>query len=245
MAAAAEAAHKEGAAVIHIHVRDKDGEPTVDLGRVKEVMAAITERVPTCLLQLSTGGIEPAYADRVKQVELLPRMATLNPATMTWGLGEFRNPPKEMRKMAARMLELGVKPEVEIYDYGHIELMKTLMKENLLAEPVNVSFVLGTPGGAPGTPTNLINMLSMLPASCNWQIIAVGRSNLPLTTMGIALGGNARTGLEDTLLLRKGVLGDNASLTRRLVGICKAMEREVATVAETIQLLHLPELKHA
>jgi uncharacterized protein (DUF849 family) len=243
MAAAAEAAHQEGAAVVHCHIRDKNGFPTVDKVRVKECLDAIRERVPDVLIQLSTGGIEPAYADRAAQVELLPRMASLNPATMTFGLAEFRNPPQEMRKMAARMKELGVKPELEIYDYGHVDLAMTLLKEGLLVEPLQFSIVLGVAGGAAATPANLVNIVNNLPSGAAWQIIAVGRYNLQLTTMGVAMGGNARTGLEDTLMIRKGELGDNGSLVKRLAGICKAMEREVATVEQTLKLLRLPELK--
>lgn len=210
---------------------------------MKAYFEAIHEAAPTCLLQLSTGGIEPTYADRSAQVELLPRMASLNPATMTFGLAEFRNPPKEMRLLAGRMKELGVKPELEIYDYGHVELAMALVKEGLVNPPLSFSIVLGTVGGAPATPANLVNMVALLPPDANWQIIAIGRWNLQLTTMGIAMGGNARTGLEDTLMIRKGVLGDNGALTKRLVAICKSMEREVATVEQTIGRLKLPELR--
>jgi uncharacterized protein (DUF849 family) len=245
IAAAAEAAYKEGAAVVHTHVRDKEGKPTVDKGRVKAYFQAISERVPNMLIQLSTGGIEPTYADRAAQVELLPRMASLNPCTMSFGMAEFRNPPKEMRMLAAKMKELGVKPELEIYDYGHLDVAMSLVKEGLLVEPLSFSLVLGVAGGAAATPANLVNIVNNLPKGANWQIIAIGRFNLPLTAMGIAMGGNARTGLEDTLQIRKGVLGDNGALTKRLVGIVRAMEREIATPEQTIKLLQLPEPKAA
>lgn len=147
--------------------------------------------------------------------------------------------------LAAKMKELGVKPELEIYDYGHLDVAMSLVKEGLLLEPLSFSIVLGVAGGAAATPANLVNIVNNLPAGANWQIIAIGRFNLPLTAMGIAMGGNARTGLEDTLMIRKGQLGDNGSLTKRLVGIVKSMEREIATVEQTIQRLKLPELKKA
>ncbi len=245
MAAAAEGAYKAGAAVVHMHIRDEKGFPTVDLKRVKLILDTVHERVPEVLIQLSTGGIEPTYEDRARQVELLPRMASLNPCTMTFGLAEFRNPPKEMRKLAARMRELGVKPELEVYDYGHLDVAMTLFKEGLLAEPLQFSIVLGVAGGAAATPTNLANIVGMLPKGAIWQVIAIGRANLPLTIIGAAMGGNARTGLEDTLMLRKGVQADNASLVKRLVDICKAMERPIATPEEAVKLLQLPEPKHA
>ncbi len=243
MAIAAENAHKAGAAIVHVHVRDENGFPTVDLKRVKQVLHAIHERVPEVLIQLSTGGIEPTYEDRARQVELLPRMASLNPCTMTFGLAEFRNPPKEVRKLAARMLELGVKPELEVYDYGHLDVAMTLFKEGLLAEPLQFSIVLGVAGGAAATPQNLSNIVSNLPKGAIWQVIAIGRANLPLTTIGVAMGGNARTGLEDTLYLRKGELADNASLVARLVQVAKSLDRPIATSAEAEKLLHLPALQ--
>jgi len=245
MALAAEGAYKAGAAIVHVHVRDEKGFPTVELTRVKQVLDAIRERVPEVLIQLSTGGIEPAYADRARQVELLPRMASLNPCTMTFGLAEFRNPPKEMRKLAARMRELGVKPELEIYDYGHLDVVMSMFKEGLLAEPLQFSIVLGVAGGAAATPHNLCNIVSNLPKGAIWQVIAIGRANLPLTTIGVAMGGNARTGLEDTLYLRKGELADNASLVARLVQVAKVLERSIATPEEATKLLQLPSVQSA
>lgn len=244
MAIAAEGAHKAGAAIVHVHVRDERGLPTVELKRVKQVLDAIHARVPEVLIQLSTGGIEPTYADRAKQVELLPRMASLNPCTMTFGLAEFRNPPKEMRKLAARMMELGVKPELEIYDYGHLDVAMTMFKEGLLAEPLQFSIVLGVAGGAAATPQNLSNIVSNLPKGAIWQVIAIGRANLPLTTIGVAMGGNARTGLEDTLYLRKGELAGNAALVARLVQVAKVLDRPIATSAEAEKLLQLPSVQN-
>jgi 3-keto-5-aminohexanoate cleavage enzyme len=244
LAIAAEQCYKAGAAIVHLHIRDEKGAPTVNPKRVKECLDAIHARVPEVLTQLSTGGFD-AYEERAKVVEVRPRMASLNPCTMSFGLSEFRNPPKEMRKLAARMRELGVKPELEIYDYGHLGVCLSLLKEGLLAEPLQFSIVLGVPGGAAATPQNLVNMVANLPTGATWQVVAVGRLNLELTTIAVAMGGNARTGLEDTLYLRKGVLADNASLVARLVQVCKGLERPIATPAEAVKLLQLPELKQA
>jgi uncharacterized protein (DUF849 family) len=120
-----------------------------------------------------------------------------------------------------------------------------LIKEGLVAEPLQFSIVLGVAGGAAATPQNLVNMVANLPTGATWQVVAVGRLNLELTTIAVAMGGNARTGLEDTLYLRKGVLADNASLVARLVQVCKGLERPIATPAEAVKLLQLPELKQA
>jgi 3-keto-5-aminohexanoate cleavage enzyme len=186
------------------------------------------------LVQLSTGvGLETPFEEREKLVELRPRMATLNPCSMSFGAGEFRNPPAGVRRLASRMRELNVKAELEIYDMGHIPVCLALLEEGLLVEPLQFSIVMGVRGGMAATVDNLLHAVRMLPATAVWQIIAVGRANLELSAIAVAIGGNARTGLEDTLHLRKGELApSNAALIRRLANVCETLERPVATVAE-------------
>jgi uncharacterized protein (DUF849 family) len=168
-------------------------------------------------------------------------MATLNPCSMTFGTGEFRNPPAGVRRLAARMRELNVKPELEIYDTGHLEVCLQLQQEDLLSGPLQFSIVLGVRGGMAATPANLLTMVSRLPAGAVWQVIAVGRANLQLTAMGLALGGNARAGLEDTLHLRKGELAaGNRPLVERAVRLARDLDRPVASVTEAEALLALP-----
>lgn len=243
IAEAATLAHQAGASVAHLHIRDEDGLPTADLKIAQEVLDRIAERSPV-LVQLSTGvGLEVPYADRARLVELRPRMASLNPCTMSFGNGEFRNPPSEVRKLAARMMELGVKAELEIYDSGHLDVCLALLKEGLLVDPLQFSIVLGVRGGMAATPENLVQMVSRLPKGAVWQAIGIGRANLELTTIAVAMGGNARTGLEDTLYMRKGELADNPSLVARLVQVCKLLGRPVATVDETIKRLQLPPMQ--
>jgi len=237
----AKAIYAEGASVIHIHSRGADGLPTSDYGRTKAILDAVHESCPI-LTQLSTGGFFP-YEERARLVELKPRMASLNLCTMTFGKFEFRNPPLEVRKVAARMMELGVKGELEIYDTGHLDFALRLLKEGLLHEPLQFSVVLGVDGGAAATPENLINMVKHMPSNAIWQMIGVGaKVNLQLTTIALAMGGNARTGIEDTLWLSKGVLAENHLLIRRLVGVAKAIGRTPATVEETEKMLQLPKV---
>lgn len=240
----AKAVYAEGASVIHIHSRGADGLPTADFGRTREILDAVHEACPI-LTQLSTGGFFP-YEDRARLVELKPRMASLNLCTMTFGKFEFRNPPLEVRKVAARMMELGVKAELEIYDTGHLDFALRLLKEGLLLEPLQFSVVLGVDGGAAATPENLLRLVSHMPANAIWQMIGVGaKVNLQLTTIALAMGGNARTGIEDTLWLSKGVMAENHLLIRRLVGVAKAIGRTPATVEETEQMLQLPKMEYA
>jgi uncharacterized protein (DUF849 family) len=241
IAAAAAGAHAAGAAVVHVHVRDEHGRPTAELELARRTVGLIEDACPA-LIQLSTGvGLEVPFEQRERLIEARPRMATLNVCSMTFGAGEFRNPPDGVRRLAARMRELDVKPELEIYDTGHLDAALALHAEGLLAEPLQFSFVLGVRGGASATAENLLAMIRRLPERSVWQVIAIGRANLELTAIGLALGGNARTGMEDTLLLRRGVRArSNAQLVERLVGVARSMEREPASVSDTEQRLGLP-----
>ncbi len=180
------------------------------------------------------------FEERERLVEARPRMASLNPCSMSFANGEFRNPPEGVRRLAARMRELGVKPELEIYDTGHLDVALSLLAEGLLAEPLQFSIVMGIRGGMPATPDSLVQLVDRLPPGAVWQAIAIGRANLPMTAIGLAMGGNARTGMEDTLMLRRGVPAEsNAELVERLAGVARALEREPATVAEVEEALAL------
>ena len=234
------AAYQAGAAVAHIHLRDANQRPTADLGVARRVMDLIQEKCPI-LIQMSTGvGLTVPFEEREKLVELRPRMATLNPCSMSFGEGEFLNPPKGVRRLAARMRELDVKPELEIYDSGHLEACLRLHEEGLLAEPLQFSIVLGVRGGMAATADNLLMMVRRLPPGCIWQVITIGKTNLELTAIGLALGGNARAGLEDCLYLRKGIVAHNVELVQRTAALAKALQLPLADVSETERRLQLP-----
>jgi 3-keto-5-aminohexanoate cleavage enzyme len=238
IAASAKGAYEAGAAIVHIHLRDND-EPTVSLDVAQRTVEAVHAVCPA-IIQLSTGGLDIAYEERMRIVESRPLMATLNPCTMTFALGEFRNPPDKVPLLATRMKELGIKPELEIYDTGHLDMMLDMLKKELIAEPLQVSFVMGVRGGMAADPEILAYLVKRLPVGTSWQVIAIGRANLPLTAIGLAMGGNARTGLEDTLLLEKGrPASSNAELVERLVGVARAVGREPATVDEVVARLGL------
>ena len=239
IAAAADDAWRAGAAIAHVHVRDEDGRPTADVDRARKTLDAIAARCPI-LVQLSTGvGLTVPFEEREALVELAPAMATLNVATMTFGSGEFRNPPDGVRRLAARMRELGVKPELELYDIGHVDLALRLRAEGLLEEPLQFSFVMGVRGGMPAEIDLLPLLLRRLPPGSSWQVIGIGRANLPITATAIALGGNARTGLEDTLHFASGERADNGGLVRRLRAVTESLGRRALTPSEAAMQLNL------
>jgi uncharacterized protein (DUF849 family) len=138
------------------------------------------------------------------------------------------------------MGELGVKPELEVYDTGHLDVALALHADGLLADPLQFSIVLGVRGGAPATPESLLAMVRRIPPGAAWQVIGIGRGNLAMTAIGLAMGGNARTGMEDTLMLRRGVPATgNGELVARLAGVARALEREPATVQQARAALTL------
>jgi 3-keto-5-aminohexanoate cleavage enzyme len=240
IAQAAREAHAAGAAVVHVHLRDEQQRPTADLEIARRTVGLIRESCDA-LVQLSTGvGLEVPFAERERLIETEPVMATLNPCSMSFGNGEFRNPPDGVRRLAARMQELGIRPELEIYDTGHLVVCLQLAEEGLVAAPLQFSIVMGVRGGMPTTATALVELVGRLPRDCVWQAIAIGRANLPITAVALAMGGNARTGMEDTLLLRRGVLArSNVELVTRLVGVATTLEREPATVTDVAAKLGL------
>ena len=240
IAAAARDAHAAGAAVVHVHLRDADQRPTADLGIARRTVGLIEEACPA-LVQLSTGvGLGVSFEDRARLVETRPAMATLNVCSMTFGAGEFSNPPDDVRRLAYRMGELGVKPELELYDTGHLEVALALHAEGLLQEPLQFSLVMGVVGGMPARPATLVSLIDRMPAGSVWQVIGIARHNLPMTTIGLAMGGNARTGMEDTLMVRRGQpTTGNGELTARLAEVARALDRPPATVEQAVEMLQL------
>ena len=240
IAAEARAAHEAGASVVHVHLRDADGRPTGDLEIARRTVGLIEEACPA-LIQLSTGvGLGVPFSERERLVEARPAMATLNVCSMTFGEAEFHNPPADVRRLAARMRELGVKPELELYDTGHVEMALALREEGLLEEPLQFSLVLGVRGGMRADVESILHVVRRLPSDAVWQVIGIGRANLQMTAIGLAMGGNARTGMEDTLMLRKGEPAPgNGALVERLAAVARALDRAPADVGETRRLLGL------
>jgi len=240
IAAAAKGAWEAGAAIVHIHLRDDRERPTADLEVARRTIGLIEERCDA-IVQLSTGvGLDVSFEDRAALVEARPKMATLNLCTMSFGSGELRNPPEKVRRLASRMQELGIKPELELYDSGHLDFALQLVKEGLLAEPLLLSVAMGVPGGGAAIPANLVNTVARLPEGSSWQAVGIGGANLPMTAIGLAIGGDARTGMEDTLTIGNGAaVESNAQLVERLVSVACSLEREPATVAEVEAALAL------
>jgi 3-keto-5-aminohexanoate cleavage enzyme len=230
--AVAEAA-EAGAAVAHIHARDDQGLPTADPLVYAEIVREIRSRCHV-VVQASTGvGLDVTPESRVEIIgsgDVDVTMATLNPASMTFGQGTFHNPPWFVERLAELMLARDIRPELEVYDFGHVGLCLDLVRRGLVNEPLQFSFVMGVRGGMPGDPALLPQLRAMLPAGSAWQAIGIGRTQLPLSFAALALGGNLRVGFEDNVYFRRGELAEsNAQFVRRAVELVHAAGREVAT----------------
>jgi 3-keto-5-aminohexanoate cleavage enzyme len=230
--AVAEAA-EAGAAVAHVHARGADELPTADPNVYAQIAEEIRARCDI-VVQASTGvGLEVSCEDRLEIIasgDVEVTMATLNPASMTFGQGTFSNPPWFVDRLAELMKERGIQPELEIYDFGHVGLCTDLVRRRLVDGPLQFSFVMGVRGGMPGDPALLPTLTSMLPAGAIWQAIGIGRAQLPLSFAALSLGGNIRVGFEDNVYFHKGQLAEsNAQFVRRAVELVHAAGREVAT----------------
>ncbi len=240
MAEAAYECYKAGASIVHIHARNKEGNPTQACEVYKEIKEKIEAKC-NIIVQPSTGGATwHTPEERLQPVELMPEMATLSCGTCNFGPEVFMNTQEYMEKFATRMKELGVKPEIEVFERGMIDNALRLVKKGLIDSPLHFDFVLGVPGACPGTPEDLMHMVRSIPEGSTWTVAGIGRAELPLAVMAMVLGGNVRVGFEDNVYYSKGVLAhSNAQLVERIARIAKEMDREVATPDEARKILGL------
>jgi 3-keto-5-aminohexanoate cleavage enzyme len=232
-----------GAAIVHIHCRDDDGENTHDVARFREAFAAVRE-AGDLIVQFSTGGaIGMTPAERASVLELRPEMATLTCGTVNFGDDVFANSFPIMRGIAAKLREFDVRPELEIFDKGHLSNARRLAAEGTIDLPQHVDFVLGVPGGLDATVANLCDLVAALPAGCTWSVAGMGRQQLPMAMAAIAMGGHVRVGLEDNLYYSKGRLASNEELVARVARISNEAGRPVATPDQARALLGLGPMR--
>ena len=240
-------AARAGAAVIHVHVRDPEtGQPARDPALYREVVERVRGSGVDVVLNLTAGmggdltlgptdrplppsqaGTDMAGAgERLAHVaELLPEICTLDCGTMNFGEGDYimTNTPAMLADMAKRVQALGVRPEIEVFDTGHLAFAKWLAGQGLIDAPVMVQFCMGVPWGAPDDIGTLMSLVNNLPAGWTFSAFSLGRNQLPYVAMAVLAGGNVRVGLEDNIWLDRGVLATNADLVRRAVAIAENM----------------------
>jgi uncharacterized protein (DUF849 family) len=261
IAAAALDAARAGAAVAHIHVREPgSGAPSRQLEYYREVVERIRAADVDVIINLTTGmggdlivdDARPTVAaagsdmvpalERLEHIEaLLPEMCTLDCGSMNFSDGDYVAvvTPNQLRTMAKRVQELGVKPELEVFDTGHIRLANKLIGEGLIEGPPLFQLCLGIPYGAPAEVRTMMAMVDLLPPGAQWAGFAISRLELPFVAQALLLGGNVRVGLEDNLYLKRGVFASNAQLVERAVAIVESLGARPLTPAEAREKLGL------
>lgn len=247
IAESAYACYQEGAAICHIHARDKDGKTTGS----KEVFQEIHDRIRAkcdIIIQDSTGGgPNLTFEQRTECLYAKPEMASLNMGSLMRVSGQYAGTPfsnmrKDIETFVTRMKESGVKPEMEVYSHAMFREVENLIKKNLVEKPYYTNLVLGMAyqGAVDATPKYLNSLIDFLPEGTIFNVTAVGPAQLPLTTMGIMLGGCIRVGMEDNIYYRKGELvKNNAQFVARAVRIARELDKEPATPDEARKILGL------
>lgn len=239
-------AYKAGASIIHLHVRYDDGTPTQDVVRFRECFEAIRAKCPDVIIQPSTGGaVGMSNDERLQPITLMPEMATLDCGTCNFGGDDiFVNTENMIKDFGEKMIARGIKPEVEVFDKGMIDMANRLCKKGYIKAPMHFDFVMGVNGGISGEPRDLIFMKESIPQGSTWTVAGVGRYEFPMAVMGILMGGHVRVGFEDNVYLSKGVLAkSNAELVEKVVRLAKEFGREIATPDEAREILGLAPRK--
>jgi len=217
-----------GAAVVHVHIRDGQAQPTLDRARLADTVAALREGTDL-IVQLSTGGaVTDSFDDRLAVLDAAPDACSLTCGTVNFGDEVFSNPYPFIRDLYARTKELGVVPEFELFDFGHIATLHRLLAGHGAPHGghVHCDLVMGVPGGMPGDAATLTQAVSALPAEATWSATGIGRTSVPVMFAALSAGGHLRVGMEDTLSFARGrpVTG-NAELVERAATLASLAQR--------------------
>jgi uncharacterized protein (DUF849 family) len=229
-----------GAAVIHIHIRDAEHKPTLDLARLKETVRAVREATDL-IVQLSTGGaVTDPYEQRLAVLDARPDACSLTCGTVNFGDDVFMNPWGFITELYAKTQEYGVVPEFELFDFGHIATLHRLLAE--MGAPagghVHCDLVMGVPGGMPGNAATLVQAVGALPAGATWSATGIGRTTLPVMLAAVAAGGHLRVGMEDTVTFARGrPVASNAELVERAAALAALAQRPAMSPAAAREML--------
>jgi 3-keto-5-aminohexanoate cleavage enzyme len=247
IAESAYACYNEGAAICHIHARDKGGQNTSDTEVFKAIHEGIRDKCNIIIQDSTGGGPNLTQEERINCLKAGPEMASLNMGSMMRISGQYAgipwsNMPHEIETYVTRMKELVVKPEMEVYSHAMFREVENLISKGLVDKPYYINLVLGMKyqGAVEATPRYLESLIDFLPEDAIFNFTAVGTAQLPLTTMGMILGGCIRVGMEDNIYYSKGELArSNAELVARSVRIARELGKEPATPEEARKILGL------
>lgn len=242
-------AYEAGAAMVHIHARERDGSPSYRKESYAEIRDAILERCPDIVINFSTGAIGVPLEQRIHHVrDLKPDVGALNMGSMNYAKYNprkkafvfdfvFANPFSEIVCQLEAMRDAGVLPELECFDGGHVSSAYPLIDMGLLRAPYHFSLIMGVIGGAAATTESLVHEVSLLPDDSNWEVIGVGRDQWRLCAGALSMAGDVRVGLEDNFYLPDGrMAGSNGDLCAAAASLIRLTGREPATPAEAREI---------
>jgi 3-keto-5-aminohexanoate cleavage enzyme len=249
LVAEAKACEAAGASLVHVHIRDADHRPTLDLGRLRDTVAALREQTGL-VVQLSTGGsVHDRLDARLAVLDAAPDSCSLTCGTVNFGDDVFLNPWPFMVELYERARDAQIVPEFELFDLGHVAALRRLLDTCGLPHGgrVHCDFVLGVPGGMPGTTQALVAGVQALPPQVtSWSATGIGRSHLPVLAAALSLGGHLRVGMEDNIVYARGrQVRSNAELVERAARLATELQRPPMTTAEARELLGLPPIMQA
>lgn len=235
-----------GASILHLHARDDSGKPAWSPEIYREVLVKVRQRCRDAILCVSTSGRtfnQFEYRSAVLDIdgEAKPEMASLTLGSLNFPKQASVNEPEMIRRLAERMTERGIKPELEVFDAGMIDFARYLLDKGVLKPPLYFNLLLGNLGTLAATPLNLAMLVNALPPGSTWAAAGIGRFQFPMNALAIATGGHVRVGLEDNLYMDipKQQPATNVELLRRLVCLAGAMGREIATPDEARAIIGL------
>ncbi|NCB63109.1 MAG: 3-keto-5-aminohexanoate cleavage protein [Clostridia bacterium] len=238
------AAVKAGACILHIHVRDDEGNNTMETGRFVQVVTMIREALKKedldAVINVTTSGTKFSEDLRVSHLPILrPEMCSYDPGTLNWANSYiFLNTPQFLERLGLLCQELDIKPEIEIFDGGMLGNVEYYLKKGVLKAPLHYQLVLDVPGGMPGNIDTVNYLASKIPEGSTWSITGIGKAHMPMMLAGLAAGcDNLRVGLEDNVFLKKGEYATNTQLVERAVKLGILAGREIATAAEAREIL--------
>lgn len=241
--AEAKACEAAGASLIHVHLRDEHHQPTLDLGLLKDAVAALRENT-SLIVQLSTGGsVRDPLERRLAVLDALPDSCSLTCGTVNFGDEVFSNPWPFMVDLFEKARDLKIVPEFELFDLGHVTAMGRLVEERGLPHggAVHCDLVTGVPGGMPATAQAVAAAVALLPpAVTSWSATGIGRGHLPVMAATLSLGGHLRVGMEDNIFYARGqAVRSNAELVSRAARVATELQRPPMTTAEARGLLRI------
>jgi 3-keto-5-aminohexanoate cleavage enzyme len=229
-----------GAVVFHVHARDAEQKPTLDISVYKENVKKIKEVAPEVIIQLSTGyRAGRDWEARVGPIRLLPEMGSFTTGSSNLPGIVYENSPEFLKYLGQVYKETGVKPEIEVFETGMINNALFLQREGLIEAPLHFDFVLGAPGSMPGTVKNLQFLSETIAPGSTWTVAGIGKAEIPLSSVAVVMGGHVRVGIEDNLYMPDGSMASNPLLVERIVRIAREVGREIATPDKARSILSL------